>query len=369
MQRKICLYIGSMSLGGIGKLMLHLMEEFLDREVAVDLFLMKEGGEYYDEIPKGVQIFVESGSYYKRIKAFVNYLNKEKPHVAISARQRQDMGNILGCFFARSNTRPIVSIHTNLSKENEINPSKTKSDKVVKLFSKLLYKIPKKFIAVSKGVAEDFSKRTGVGQSKIRVIHNPSYKEFSPELDWEWYQQYCNQLPKKKFIIAVGRLTEAKDYPTLIKAFKLVKEKKDIALLILGEGKLRNELENYIVRLSLEKDVFLLGYVNHPQFFLKRAELFVMTSQWEGFGNVIVEALGVGTPVVAANCPSGPSEILENGKYGELVPVGDYEKLKDTIIKNLEKKDHNKNKLIERAKDFSTHKITNEYLTYIFDEE
>lgn len=367
MRTKVCFFVGSMTLGGIGKLTLHLMEEFLKRNIAVDLFLMKGGGEYIEQVPKNVRVFIEEGSYFRRIRKFITYLNKEKPVISISARQRQDLVNILSCLLSFGKTRPIITIHTNVSVENLIhNKFRTRGIHVVTL-SKLLYKIPKKFIAVSKGVADDFAHRTGVKRTLIKVIHNPVYRsniEISkPEKAPQTYEKLMSE--GRKYIIAVGRLTQQKDFSTLIKAFNIVRKRENVALVVLGEGPLRGTLENEIAELRLEKDVFLLGFVNNPYYYIKKAEAFVLSSRWEGFGIVIVEAMVVGTPIISTNCPSGPDEILENGKYGRLVPVENPEEMAEAIIDTLNTP-HDPELLIEKAKDFSIEKIAQEYLQYIF---
>ncbi|WP_268225533.1 glycosyltransferase [Sinomicrobium oceani] len=369
MQNKVCFFIGSMALGGIGKLTLHLMEEFVKKGILVDLFLMKDGGEYMEQIPKEVRIFIEEGSYFKRIYKFVVYLNREKPMVSISARQRQDLVNIFGCMMSFNKTQPVISIHTNVSVENKQKANSRNNNVYVVILSKWLYKIPKKFIAVSKGVADDFTKRTGIKRANIKVIYNPVYKPYTevPKLQQTLpiYEQLISE-KNKRYIIGVGRLTQQKDFFTLIKAFKIVRQKVDVVLIILGEGPLRKDLEKLIVKLNLEKYIFLLGFVNNPQYYIKRADLFVLSSKWEGFGNVIVESLGVGTPVVSTDCPSGPREILEDGKYGRLVSVENPSEMAAAIIDTLSKS-KDSDLLVNRAKDFSSEKIAEEYLQYIFE--
>lgn len=368
MNKKICLYIGSLSLGGIGKLMLHLMDEFIKKGYQVDVFLMKGGGEYESQVPQGVRIFVEKGSHIQRIRKFISYLNREKPDVSISARQRQDIGNILSCWLTKGKTIPVVSVHTNVTEENLHQKNKNKDNFFIKLLSKWLYKIPNKFIAVSSGVADDFSLRTGVQRNKIKVIYNPVYKPYIETVPQN-VESIIDFLQNKKFIIGVGRLTEQKDFVTLITAFSIVSQTDpELKLLILGEGALRESLQSQIKKLNLQDKVFMPGFVDTPQYFLKRAELFVLSSQWEGFGNVIVEALGVGTKVISTDCPSGPAEILENGKYGKLVTVNNPQEMANAILDSLTEPNQPE-LLIERAKDFSTEKIAEEYLKCIFDEK
>lgn len=365
---RICLYIGSMSLGGIGKLMLHLMQEFQKRNIEVDLFLMKGGGEYMSQVPLGVRVFIVQGSYFRRVIKFINYLNAERPDVSISARPRQDVGNIIGTMLSVSKTKPVISVHTNVSIENQLDKSRKQNSKLYNWFSNLLYKYPKKFIAVSSGVADDFSRRTGIARESIKVIYNAAYVpyiESVPDNIPTSYQQLL--FSNTEYIIGVGRLTFAKDFETLIRSYKIVSKKTKLSLVILGEGPLRTSLEKLVFELGLQGKVLFLGYVHDPLYYIKKAKVFVMSSRWEGFGNVLVEALGVGTPVVSTDCESGPREILEGGTYGKLVPVGDIDALADAILRCLKTKNDSA-LLIERAQEFSADRIANQYLEYIFND-
>jgi glycosyltransferase involved in cell wall biosynthesis len=141
-------------------------------------------------------------------------------------------------------------------------------------------------------------------------------------------------------ILGVGRLTVQKDFPTLIRAFARVRQKRNARLLILGEGELRSELNALVAELGLQADVALPGFVENPFVFMRHASLFVLSSAWEGFGNVLVEAMACGMPVVSTDCPSGPAEILQNGKWGRLVPVGDVQALSEALLATLEESTH-----------------------------
>ena len=133
--------------------------------------------------------------------------------------------------------------------------------------------------------------------------------------------------------------------------------------MILGEGDLRPAMERQIAELGLQDRVALPGFFQDPYPWFRSADLFVLSSDWEGFGNVIVEALECGVPVVSTDCPSGPAEILENGRYGRLVPVGDVDALANAIIVTLHETP-DRQALMNRAKDFSVDKISDEYLSY-----
>ena len=177
-------------------------------------------------------------------------------------------------------------------------------------------------------------------------------------LDHPWF------LPgEPPVILGVGRLTQAKDFPTLIRAFALVRKKHPARLMILGEGEERSKLETLVQELGLEKEVSLPGFVDNPYKYMKRAAVFVLSSKWEGFGNVLVEAMALGTPVVSTNCPSGPAEILENGRWGRLVPVGDVYALAEAIIETLDEEHHPD--VANRAKDFAVELAVEKYINVL----
>ena len=164
-------------------------------------------------------------------------------------------------------------------------------------------------------------------------------------------------------LLAAGTLKAQKDFTMLIRAIDKVNLDKPVSLIILGEGPEREHLEKLIISLNLKDQIKLPGYVMDPSPYFEFADIFILSSAWEGFGNVLVEALEKGTPVVSTDCKSGPSEILDGGKYGALVPVNDHNLCAHAIEETLTRK-HDKQMLIERSKLFSVNKISMEYLDY-----
>src|SRR5690606_12307266 len=168
--------------------------------------------------------------------------------------------------------------------------------------------------------ADELSKVLDLPRNRIRVVYNPVFTEMllqkaKEPIDHPWLQP--GQPP---VILGVGRLAWEKDFPTLIKAFAKVKAQMNCRLIILGEGNLRKELEFLIESLGLEESVQLPGFVENPFAWMSRASLFVLSSVSEGLPNALIQAMACGTPVVSTNCPSGPNEIMEGGKWGALVP-------------------------------------------------
>tara|TARA_B100001175_G_scaffold317519_1_gene334763 strand:+ start:1353 stop:1859 length:507 start_codon:yes stop_codon:yes gene_type:complete len=166
----------------------------------------------------------------------------------------------------------------------------------------------------------------------------------------------------------VGSLKIQKDHHNLIEAFSMLKFHKNCKLLIIGNGPLKNKLKKFMNLKKLNNDISFINFKSNLQKYYETADLFVSSSKWEGFSNVIAEALGYGLPVVSTNCKSGPSEILKKGKYGELVPIENSKKLALAIQNSLQKK-HDKSLLIKRSEDFSVSKISNKYLKLIKNEK
>jgi glycosyltransferase involved in cell wall biosynthesis len=217
-------------------------------------------------------------------------------------------------------------------------------------------------VAVSHGVAEDFIRTTGVPGEKVHVIFNPILKPELLERALEGPPHPWFGSGSPPVILGVGRLARQKDFPTLIRAFAKVLETRPCRLILLGEGRERPALEKLICEMGLGDAVDLPGFVENPFSFMSRAALLVLSSAWEGFGNVLAEALALGLPVVSTDCPSGPREILEEGRFGTLVPVGNVEAMAKAMMQTL---DHppEKDWLLQGARRFQVDKCTDEYLT------
>ena len=165
-------------------------------------------------------------------------------------------------------------------------------------------------------------------------------------------------------LLAAGRFVEQKDFTNLLRAFALLREKRLAKLMLLGEGPLRSRLEKQIQELGLGDDTCMPGFIlNHLRYY-KKCSAFVLSSRWEGLPGVVLEALACGCPVVSTDCPSGPAEILDHGKYGHLVPVGDSRALAEAMGKALDSLP-DPAPLFQRAKQFSVDKAVSNYLSVL----
>lgn len=356
--KKVALYIPSMSGGGAERVMLALANGLAEKGIRVDLVLNRVEGPYIkDASPKVNIVNLGTSRVLNSIIPLSKYLHKEKPDAILSAMNYVNIATILAQLISGSDTKVIVSEHNNLT-ESKKKLGFIKGRILTSLMS-WAYRKGDGIVAVSNGVADALTNELKIDRNKITTIYNPIFSEDLVKRSQELILHPWINKTALPLILGVGRLTHQKDFQTLIHAFKKVRENKDCNLVILGEGNQRQELENLIKDLSLDDNVQLPGFVDNPYAWMSHSNLFVLSSIHEGFGNVIVEAMAFGTPVVSTDCHSGPSEILEGGLWGELVPPGNAELLAKAIIKTLN--DPNKKDIKNRATFFSVDNAVDQY--------
>jgi len=197
------------------------------------------------------------------------------------------------------------------------------------------YRMAEQVIAVSRGVAEDTTQVTGLPPERIRVAHNPVITPRLLALAKEPVEHPWLAEREAPVILGAGRLTRQKDFHSLIRAFARARATRPCRLIILGDGGQRDELLALAAELGVAGDVDLPGFAANPYAWMRAADLFVLSSRWEGSPNVLTEAMACGTPVVSTDCPSGPRETLQNGRFGPLVAVGDDAALGQAILDTL----------------------------------
>jgi len=216
-------------------------------------------------------------------------------------------------------------------------------------------------VAVSGGVADDLAATIGLPRQNVKVVYNPVVTEALVRQSHERVNHPWFELGEPPVILAVGRLTGQKDFSTLIRAFARLRAQRAARLIILGEGELRGMLEAQVAELGLVADVVLSGFIDNPFAWIRRSALFVLSSAWEGLPGTLIQAMACAVPVVSTDCPSGPMEILENGKWGRLVPVGNVEALAAAMAATLDETEHPD--VAARAADFGVGQAVNGYLT------
>lgn len=361
MSKKVAFFLPSLRGGGAERVTLNLAKLFAQENYQVDLVLSKAEGPYLSQISKSINIVdLNVSRVALSLLPLARYLRRNRPYALISAMNHVNIIAILATKLALiKETRVLISEHNTLSRS--LLHSKNLRSRLLPFFMKLFYPLADHIVAVSYGVADDLSKMLNLSRSKIEVIYNPVvsdelFEKASQPVNHPWFKGKQHPV-----VLAVGRLTEQKDFPTLIKAFYYVRQKKKVKLVILGEGEKRTELINLIKELDLDNDIDIVGFVENPYSYMKRCSVFVLSSKWEGLPTVLIEALACGAKIVATDCPSGPREILKNGEYGSLVNVGDEKALAQEILKQLEDR-QNKKVLKEAYKPFTNETVFNKYL-------
>ena len=315
--------------------MLNLAHGLAESGYAVDLVLAQAEGPFLTEVRKSVRLVdLEASRALTSLLALVRYLQREQPEAMLSVFGYVNIIALWAWRLAGVRTRLFVNEQNTVSVEAG-NASSWRGRLTPRLI-KRFYPWANGIVVVSRGVRDDLARLMDISAERITVIYNPSvvkaevWEQSQAPLDHPWFKP--GQPP---VLLAVGRLQVQKDYPTLIQALAQVRKTRPVRLMILGEVKERPNLEALIKELGLERDVSLPGFVMNPFAYMTRASLFVLSSRWEGLPTVLIEALCCGTPVVSTDCPSGPREILRDGQYGHLVPVGDAEALAGAIEATL----------------------------------
>jgi len=343
---RVALFLPSLRGGGAERVMVNLAHGFVERGLQVDLVLAKAEGPYLSQVPQSVRVVdLKSKRVLYSLPGLVRYLRRERPKALLSAMDHANVVALWAKRLARVPTRVVVSVHSTISIATK--RAKNMRGRMIPLFIRKFYPWADVIVAVSKGVAEDLSEITGLPEERIRVIYNPVitpefFAKAEEPVDHPWFRP-----GEPPVILGIGRLTEAKDFPTLIRAFALVRKERPARLMILGEGEERPKIEALVREQGLEKDVALPGFVHNPSKYM--------------LPTVLIEALALGTPVVSTDCPSGPREILEDGRWGKLVPVGNPEALARGIIETLSNPIRSED-LQKRARAFSMEEVVPQYL-------
>ena len=357
--------MSSLAGGGMERSMLNIAKGMIAGGHRVDLLLNIAEGPHLKHLPQGMRVF-EFGRRRRlgmrsinAVLSLVRYMRQEKPHAIYSALGPQNVQLLLASKISRSECRCIISVRKTFSVEGQRSGFYRRAHH--RAYG-ILYPSAYAIIAVSNGVKRYLVEHLSMPDSLISVVHNPvSSEEIIRKSCEPVADPWLNGNPMP-VILAVGRLSPEKGFDVLIDAFRLVVKKRQARLIILGEGELRGSLAGRIEQLGLGGNVGMPGFVDNPFAYMSRADLFVLSSSREAFGNVLVEALACGCPVVSTDCPYGPREILEDGLWGTLTPVGDPEALARAILESLDTIVQ-REKLVERARFFSVERAVDGYLS------
>lgn len=363
MKKKIAIFLPNLRGGGAERVVVNLANSLVQRGYAVDLILMSATGQLMACLRP--EIFVVDLQI-KRMRGIVfplmRYLRSRRPTVLLACMWPLTAISLLSCKLARVATRLVVTEHCTWSQAEICSSFFTRWH--VRISMRVMFSFVDGIVAVSQGAADDLASFTNLDRNAITIIYNPVVGETKlfaadplPPLGW-WTGTHHK-------VLAVGTLKKIKDYRILLNALAQLRERIDVRLLILGEGECRAALEAQARQLGIEGDVFMPGFVNDVSPYYQQADLHVLSSRSEGLPTVIIEALAAGIPVVSTDCPFGPREILSDGKFGLLVPVGDANALASAMYESLTTT-HDSEQLKARALDFSIDKAVDQYEKILF---
>lgn len=358
----ISILLPHLRIGGTERVNLDLAYEFARKGHCVEFVLMQADGELLDEAQKRFSV-VNLKCYRIRNlpKKLIRYFRKKKPDNIIASLWPLTV--IAPCirFFSNHGCKIIICEHNNLSLQYR-NKGMIHSF-IMKLSMHVAYRLADSRVGVSNGVVNNIAKLSGLPHKMFEVIYNPIPSQIEPSKKAINSANSLWSCDSGARILTVGNLVSQKNYELLLRAFARINIPNS-RLMFVGDGIVKNSLKLLAQKLSIDNRVIFAGYQSDTTPFYKTADLFVLSSDYEGMSLVIVEALSSGTPVVSTNCPSGPAELLENGRFGQLVPVGDEKSLAKAIIIALDSK-VDKLSLIKRSEDFLPEIVASKYLKLI----
>jgi glycosyltransferase involved in cell wall biosynthesis len=347
--------------GGVQKGRVTLANALAERGTDITCVVPQAQGPFLEQLSSDVRV-VELGTRHAipLVRRFARYLQQHRPAAVLASQQHTILAAIWARHLARVETCLIITQHNTLSELCRQSRRPTVRYLLPRIAARF-FRHADRVCAVSHGVAEDVAAMTGIPLTDIRVIYDPTV---TPQLAAQ------AALPSghpwldgkdRPVVLGAGNLIQIKDFATLIRAFARLRAVHPARLVILGEGPERRHLEQLARQLGVAAEVDLPGFSLNPYAFMARADVFALASRVEGLSNSIIEALACGCPVVSTDCPNGPAEVLQHGRYGRLVPVGDDAALADAISATL-RAPPDPAALRHRAANFSVERATDDYL-------
>jgi glycosyltransferase involved in cell wall biosynthesis len=314
----VAIYMHDLRAGGVERQSLIIAEEFRRHGVDVTLVLHRLQGDLIDKVPAGLRIVELQGSRtVMDIPRLARFLRTEQPDILLSNVDLNNVAALLAKAVSFSSSKVVICQHNPISTSFALEG--TWLYRYLGLSYRMLSPLITRAVAVSGGVATELGTLAGLRNKQVLTINNPVVgPDFQARCeepaDHRWF--HSRQPP---VFVTAGRMVAHKDHETMIQALAIHRRQFDSRLIILGTGPLRETLSDLVAQLNLEQSVDFLGFQSNVLPFIRQADAFVLSSRCEGFGNVIVEALGCGTPVISTRCEYGPAEILDDGRYGVLV--------------------------------------------------
>lgn len=332
----VAIFVPSLGASGAERVAVNLGKGLLKAGRPVDLVVADATGSLRSQIPEGVRLVdLDTSRVLTSLPPLVRYLRQQRPAGLIAFMHHANIVALWARRLAGTPTRVVATVHNTMSVATQ--RPKNHRSRLAPLFVRGFYGWADEIVAVSQGVADDLVQGSGLSPERVKVIYNPVVTDdllaaLSSSPPHPWLEP-----GEPPVIMGVGRLTAQKDFSTLLRAFALVRRRCRARLMIMGEGEDRPVLEALARELGIADDVALPGFRLGIHAFLARAAVFALSSAWEGLPTVVIEALALGRRVVSTDCPSGPREILQGGRFGRLVPVRDHEALGKAILDSLER--------------------------------
>ncbi|MTT52808.1 glycosyltransferase [Alcanivorax sp. VBW004] len=353
----------SLNGGGAERVAVNLANGFAKDGHSVIFFTRHKTDDCYSLESSVVRLFSDRGGLINQVLSIRRLLKFRDVDLLISFTDVPNIVAFLAWIFYKKSSVFIPTVHTNVKARDARLVCDFKF-RVIRFLHKLACRNSSSVVAVSSGAASALIDYYGVEREKVATIWNPVLSDEVEVFNGHTRSESSNQVR----LVAAGRLTEAKNYYLMLDALKILDQKwpNKFVLDVFGEGELRESLELYRNNIGLRKSVKFKGFVDDLQLRLLNYSVFVFSSNWEGFGNVLVEALTAGIPVVSTDCPSGPREILANERFGRLVPVGDAESLSAAIQESLSNPLlFSRNELISHLNDFRASAVLKKYMDLV----
>ena len=328
------LFIPNLGGGGAERTTLTLAGGLQARGHSVELVVGRARGSLADEVPAGVPVVeLRADRLRTALPALVGYLRSRRPDYLMPTIEHANVLSLLARALARTETMVIVRVANSLS---EIAAAGTPAERFTLLLARRLYRRADALVACSFGMADDLASFVGADPLTIRTLPNPLAATdiihlATAPISHPWFSR-----GEPPVILAVGSLRSKKNVPLLLEAFARVQRHRRARLLILGDGPERPSIERKLEVLGIGNDVALPGFDPNPFRYMSRCAVFALSSNREGLPGVLIEALMCRANIVSTDCRSGPREILDGGRYGRLVPVGDEEALARGLIAALD---------------------------------
>jgi glycosyltransferase involved in cell wall biosynthesis len=314
----VAIYLHDLAGGGVERQSLIIAEEFRRHGADVTLVLHRLRGQLLDQVPPGLRIVdLKSSRTLMDIPGLVRFLRAEKPDILLSNVDLNNVAALLAKAISFSDTKVVICQHNSMS--NHFDDDETWLYRHLPLAYRMLSPLISRAVAVSEGVAAELASVARLPVDLVQTINNPVVgPDFQARCDGvadhPWFER-----PQGPVFVTAGRLVSQKDHETMIRALAIHRRQGRGRLIILGIGPRRDALTDLVARLNLNHAVDFVGFRSNVLPYFLKADAFVLSSRCEGFGNVLVEAMACGTPVISTRCVHGPAEILDNGRYGVLV--------------------------------------------------